>query len=294
MRLGTLLTEGGARVVAAREGGVVDLLAADPDLPPTLREMLADESLAPRLEAAAELGVVEPLDPARLLPAIPDPGKVLCIGRNYAEHAAETGHAVQESRPEVFVRTRTSLTAPYAPVAVPSLSEQLDYEVELAVIIGRRGRHVPAAAALEHVAGYAVFNDFSVRDYQIAREQWTAGKNFDGTGPLGPFVVTADEVPDPHGLELSTTVIGRDGTEELLQRSNTSLLVHRIPELIAYITEWSTLEPGDVIATGTPAGVGLGRNPRRWLRAGETVISRVETLGELRNSVVDEARPGDG
>ena len=294
MRLGTLQTADGPRPVAARDGGTVDLLAADPDLPPTLREILADGSLLGRLEAAAGLGVVEPLDPARLLPPIPDPGKILCIGRNYTEHAAETGHTVTLERPEVFLRTRTSLAAPFAPVTVPAVSEQLDYEVEMAVVIGRPGKNIPAGSALAHVAGYTVFNDLSVRDYQLALEQWTAGKNFDGTGPLGPFLVTADEVPDPHSLNLSTTVVRTDGTAEELQSSNTSLLVRKIPELIAYISEWTTLETGDVIATGTPAGVGLGRDPRRWLRPGETVIVRVEGLGELRNSVVEEGRPAHG
>jgi 2-keto-4-pentenoate hydratase/2-oxohepta-3-ene-1,7-dioic acid hydratase in catechol pathway len=294
MRLGTLLTDEGPRLVAARDGGTVDLLAADPGLPATLREVLEAGGLEDRLRAAAATGPVEPLDPGRLLPPIPDPGKVLCIGRNYTEHAAETGHTVQESRPEVFLRTRTSLAPPNADVAVPSVSEQLDYEVELAVVIGRRGRRIPAGRAMEHVAGYAVFNDISVRDYQLAREQWTAGKNFDGTGPLGPFLVTADEVPDPHDLELSTTVVCADGSAEELQRSRTSMLVHRIPDLLAYISEWTTLEPGDVIATGTPAGVGLGRNPHRWLRPGETVIVRVEGLGELRNRVVEEALAAGG
>ena len=287
MRLGTLLTAAGPRLVAARDGGVVDLVAADPTVPPTLREALAEGDPG-RLAAAAARGEAHPFEPAHLLAPL-DPGKVLCIGRNYAAHAAELGNTAQASRPEVFLRSRTSLAAPYADVARPRVSEQLDYEVELAVVIGRRGRHVNEAQALDHVAGYCVFNDLSVRDYQVTREQWTAGKNFDGTGPFGPFLVTADEVPDPHDLELSTTVRSASGDEEELQRSNTSFVVHRIPELIAYLTEWTTLEPGDVIATGTPAGVGLGRVPARWLKPGETVISRIEGLGELRNLVVDEA-----
>ena len=280
--------------MAARDGGVVDVQAADPSLPGSLREALAGPGLMSRLEAAAAAGDVTPFDPGDLLAPVPDPGKVLCIGRNYADHASETGHTILDTRPEVFLRSRTSLASPFAAVAVPSLSEQLDYEVELAVVVGRPGRHVPEGRAHEHVAGYAVFNDFSVRDYQITREQWTAGKNFDGTGPLGPFLVTADEVPDPYALELSTTVVRVDGTEEELQRATSSQLVHRIAELIAYLTEWTTLEPGDIIATGTPAGVGLGRSPNRWLRPGETVISRIEGLGELRNVVVEEERSGHG
>lgn len=276
-------------LVAARDDRLFDLAAAAPDLPPSLRLVLATDGWQERLKRALEAAPEVPWEPELLLPPVPDPGKVLCIGRNYAAHAEELGHTVVDERPEVFVRTRTSLAGPYQEIARPRVSEQLDYEVELAVWIGRGGRHIAAADALRHVAGYSVFNDGSVRDYQLTREQWTAGKNFDRTGPLGPFLVTADEVPDPHALELSTTVLRADGSEEELQRSSTSLLVHRIPELIAYLTEWTTLEPGDVIATGTPPGVGLGRKPPRWLQPGETLISRVEGLGELRNPVVAES-----
>lgn len=276
-------------LVAARDDRLFDLAAAAPDLPPSLRLVLATDGWQERLKRALEAAPEVPWEPELLLPPVPDPGKVLCIGRNYAAHAEELGHTVVDERPEVFVRTRTSLAGPYQEIARPRVSEQLDYEVELAVWIGRGGRHIAAADALRHVAGYSVFNDGSVRDYQLTREQWTAGKNFDRTGPLGPFLVTADEVPDPHALELSTTVLRADGSDEELQRSSTSLLVHRIPELIAYLTEWTTLEPGDVIATGTPPGVGLGRKPPRWLQPGETLISRVEGLGELRNPVVAES-----
>lgn len=288
MRYGTLRTAAGDRIVVAREGRLHDLNAAAPDLPTSLRQVLEDEAWPARLAAAAEAAPEVDWSPDDLLPPVPDPGKVLCIGRNFAAHAEELGHQTVEERPEVFLRTGTSLAAPYAPIARPRVSEQLDYEVELAVVIGRRGRHVRAEQALDHVAGYCVFNDGSVRDYQLTREQWTAGKNFDGTGPLGPFLVTADDVPDPHALELSTVVVGADGKEEELQRSSTAMLVHRIPDLIAYITEWTTLEPGDVIATGTPPGVGAGRKPPRWLRPGETVVCKIYGLGELRNPIVEE------
>ena len=287
MRLGTLRHSSGQLLVALRGDDLVDLRAADSDLPGSLREVLREDGWQDRLARAAAAGPTVPWEPELLLPPV-DPGKVLCIGRNYAAHAQELGHTVVDERPEVFVRTRTSLASPYQDITRPRVSEQLDYEVELAVVIGRGGRHLEAADAMSHVAGYCVFNDVSVRDYQISREQWTAGKNFDGTGPLGPFLVTADEVSDPHALELSTTVLLAGGGEEELQRSSTSLLVHRIPELIAYITEWATLEPGDVIATGTPPGVGLGRTPPRWLRPGETLVSRVDGLGELRNRVVGD------
>jgi 2-keto-4-pentenoate hydratase/2-oxohepta-3-ene-1,7-dioic acid hydratase in catechol pathway len=288
VRIGTLRRPSGPLLVALRGDRLLDLAAGDPALPRTARELLGSDGWQSAAERAAESAPQVAWEPEQLLPPIPDPGKVLCIGRNYAAHAEELGHTTVDERPEVFVRTRTSLASPYQGIARPRVSEQLDYEVELAVVIGRRGRHVAASEAMPLVAGYCVFNDVSVRDYQVTREQWTAGKNFDGTGPFGPFLVTADEVEDPHDLELSTTVLLAGGGEEELQRARTSLLVHRIPELIAYITEWATLEPGDVIATGTPPGVGLGRRPPRWLRPGETLVSRIEGLGELRNPVVAE------
>ncbi|HEX6487862.1 MAG TPA: fumarylacetoacetate hydrolase family protein [Candidatus Dormibacteraeota bacterium] len=274
--------------MAFREGRLFDLNAGSSSLPSSLREALQEDGWREGLAAAAEQAPEVDWTPADLLAPL-SPGKVLCIGRNFAAHAEELGHATVDARPEVFVRTATSLAAPHADVARPRVSDQLDYEVELAVLIGRRGRYIPAERALEHVAGYCVFNDMSVRDYQITREQWTAGKNFDGTGPLGPFLVTSDEVPDPHALELSTVVISPDGGEQQLQRSSSAMLVHRIPELIAYITEWATLEPGDVIATGTPPGVGLGRTPPRWLVPGETLVSKIYGLGELRNRIVDDS-----
>jgi 2-keto-4-pentenoate hydratase/2-oxohepta-3-ene-1,7-dioic acid hydratase in catechol pathway len=165
----------------------------------------------------------------------------------------------------------------------------MDWEVELAVVIGRPGRYVPVEAAMDHVAGYCVFDDISLRDFQNGGRQWTPGKNFDGTGPLGPFVVTADEVPDPFHLELSTTIVDPDGTERVVQRSSTALMVHRIPDLVAFLSQFTTLEPGDVIATGTPGGVGAGRTPPVWLRPGQTVVCRVESLGDLKNQVVEEA-----
>jgi 2-keto-4-pentenoate hydratase/2-oxohepta-3-ene-1,7-dioic acid hydratase in catechol pathway len=228
------------------------------------------------------------LNPDLLGPALPNPGKVLCIGRNYADHAEELGN-VTPKKPEVFMRARSSLTGPQTPVARPAVSEQMDYECELAVVIGTAGRHIPAEQALKHVAGYCVFNDISIRDFQFFGEQWTPGKNFDGTGALGPFLVTADEVPDPHALELGTRVVKADGSQEELQHSNTELMVHRIPDLISYISQFATLEPGDVIATGTPGGVGFGRKPFRWLVPGETVVCWVQGLGETRNPVVEEA-----
>lgn len=228
-----------------------------------------------------------PLAGADLAPAVPGPGKILCIGKNYADHAEELG-GVPPDKPEVFLRSRTSLAGPYDALRRPRVSRRMDWEVELAVVIGRAGRYVPAAEAMTLVAGYCVFNDISFRDYQHAGTQWGPGKNFDGSGPLGPFVVTADEVADPFDLELTCKIV-KDGREELMQRSSTSLMVHRIPEIIAFVTQWTTLEPGDVIATGTPGGVGDGRSVKRFLVPGETVVTAVSGLGELKNQVLEEA-----
>lgn len=290
MRLGTLDTQEGPRAVLLDGEELVDLAASDPRLPASVTELLrlGPDGLARAREACGSPAARRhPHEPERLRAAIPAPGKFLCIGRNYAEHIEELGNERPE-RPEVFVRVTTSLVGPFAPVVRPRVSEQMDYEVELAVVIGTPGRHIAAERALDYVAGYCVFNDVSIRDYQLAGQQWTAGKCFDGTGPLGPFVVICDEVPDPQALSISTIVQRPDGTDEVLQDSGTALMIRPVAELIEFLSSFTTLEPGDVIATGTPGGVGLGRRPPRWLMPGEVLVSRVEGLGELRNPVVNE------
>lgn len=282
MQIGSLITERGTVAVARRGDALVEL-------PGTVQQLIAagEDSLRGAIESST---ATHPLDEARMSrlgPAVPNPGKVLCIGKNYADHAEELGGTPPE-KPEVFMRSRTSLAAPCAPVFRPRSSSAMDWEVELAVVIGKPGRYIAASAAMEHVFGYAVFNDISFRDFQRFGSQWTPGKNFDRSGPLGPFVVSADEIADPFNLDLSC-VIESNGRQEEMQHSNTSLMVHRIPDLIAYISLWATLEPGDVIATGTPGGVGDGRNPKRFLVPGETILTRVTGLGELKNQVLEEA-----
>lgn len=281
MRLGTLNTDDGQRAVALREGELIEL-------PGSVRELLAAGPDAQR-RALDRARRSHRFEPARLGPAVADPGKVLCIGRNYAEHVRELGGEVAPARPEVFIRCRTSLAGPYQPVKRPRVSEQMDWEVELAVVIGRPGRYVTAGRAMEHVAGYCVFDDISFRDFQNAGRQWTPGKNFDGSGPLGPFLVTADEAPDPFHLDLTSRLVDADGGERVMQRSNTSLMIRPIPELIEFVSLFTTLEPGDVIATGTPGGVGFGRRPPVWMRPGETIVCSIEGLGELKNKVVEES-----
>jgi 2-keto-4-pentenoate hydratase/2-oxohepta-3-ene-1,7-dioic acid hydratase in catechol pathway len=227
-------------------------------------------------------GVSRALGDVNLLPVVPRPPKIICAARNYAAHAAEGGADVP-SHPDLFARFAQTLVAHRAPIVLPAVSAMVDWEAELAVIIGQRAHRVPAAEALDIVAGYAPFNDVSMRDYQRRTPQWLAGKNFDSSGPFGPALVTRDEVADPHALRLELHVNG-----ELMQSASTADMVFSIPELISDISSWITLEPGDVIATGTPAGVGVLRSPPRFLKAGDVVRVTVEGVGVLENPVIEE------
>ncbi len=272
MRYVTVDTAAGPVAAVKRDGQYFRLGSS-------LRQLLDEGRLTAAGKAAGEsINVTEDM----LLPVLPDPRKILCVGRNYLEHVAELGNTVTKA-PEIFVRVPTSLARPYGPVISPTVSERFDWEVELAVVIGKAGRHITESEAFDHVAGYCVFNDFTARDYQRATSQWTPGKNFDQTGPLGPELVTPDEVADPAQLEIWLTI---DGAE--MQRSNTRLLIHTIPAIIAFVSTFATLLPGDVIATGTPGGVGDGRNPKRFLRPGEVVVSGIDGIGQLRNVVTSE------
>ncbi|HWT92673.1 MAG TPA: fumarylacetoacetate hydrolase family protein [Solirubrobacteraceae bacterium] len=218
-----------------------------------------------------------------LLPPVPRPPKIICVARNYAEHAREAGLEISPI-PIVFARFAETLVADGGAVVRPTVSEQLDWEGELAIVIGKGGRHIQREEAMDHVAGYSIFNDVTVRDFQFRVTQYTSGKNFSASGPFGPHLVLADEVADPHALEIRTEVGG-----VLKQTGNTSDMIYDIPTIIEHISEWITLEPGDVIPTGTPAGVGFKRNPPEFLRAGDTVSVTVEGLGTLTNPVVAEA-----
>jgi acylpyruvate hydrolase len=216
----------------------------------------------------------------RLLPPVPDPAKIICIGLNYADHAAETGQPTP-TYPVLFPRWNTTLVAHGDPLLVPQSSSQLDYEGELVAVIGEGGRNIPLADALDHVAGYSVFHDASVRDFQRKTTQYTPGKNFDGTGGFGPEIVTADELPPgAAGLRISTIIGG-----EVLQDSNTSNLIFDVAHLVEVISGVLTLEPGDLIVTGTPAGVGAARTPPRWMVPGEVVEVTIDCIGTLRNPI---------
>jgi 2-keto-4-pentenoate hydratase/2-oxohepta-3-ene-1,7-dioic acid hydratase in catechol pathway len=226
----------------------------------------------------------EVLDPltARFAAPIPKPPKLICIGLNYRDHAAESNLPIPEV-PTMFAKFPTAVTGPGHPIVLPKNSSKPDYEAEFAVVIGRGGRHIPESQWRDHVFGYTIVNDVSARDFQMATSQWMIGKTFDTFAPVGPWIVTADEIEDPHQLRISLSICG-----EVLQDSNTSNLIFKVPQLIAYLSSVFTLEPGDIIATGTPAGVGFARKPARWLKPGDEVRVQVEGIGELVNPVVAE------
>lgn len=234
--------------------------------------------------AAAQL-LRAPLADVGLLPPVPNPPKIICVGRNYAEHAREAGRELSPI-PIIFPRFAATLLPDGGALVRPTVSEQFDWEGELAIVIGRRGRHISKEAALDHVAGYSVFNDATIRDFQFRTTQYTAGKNFHASGPFGPALVTRDEVADPHALRITTHIDG-----ELQQDGNTRDMLFDIPTIVAHLSEFVELEPGDVIPTGTPAGVGFKRTPPRFLQPGEVVRVEVEGVGVLTNPVVaEEAR----
>jgi 2-keto-4-pentenoate hydratase/2-oxohepta-3-ene-1,7-dioic acid hydratase in catechol pathway len=233
--------------------------------------------------AAPPAEAVVDLDSVRLMAPIPRPPKIICVGLNWVDHAMESGQEIPEV-PTIFSKFPTSVIGPGDNIVLPRSSVKPDYEAEFAFVIGKGGRYIPAFRWREHVFGYMNFNDVSARDYQTATSQWMIGKSFDTFAPMGPYLVSADEIPDPHDLDIMLTING-----EVLQHSNTRHLIFRIPDLISFLSSVFTLEPGDVVSTGTPAGVGVARKPPRFLRAGDDVVVRVQGLGELRNPVISEA-----
>jgi 2-keto-4-pentenoate hydratase/2-oxohepta-3-ene-1,7-dioic acid hydratase in catechol pathway len=246
----------------------------------SLRDALAASALADIRKAADGAKADHKLADVKWLPAIPNPEKILCAGINYRSHAAETGRELPK-QPSMFIRFVDTLIGHEGELIRPSVSQHFDFEGELALIIGRGGRHIPVERALEHVAGYTCFVDGSVRDYQ--KISVTSGKNFPGTGPLGPWIVTTDEIPDPGRLTLTTRLNG-----EVVQKSGTDLLIYSVPHVIAFCSDFTALSPGDVIATGTPEGVGHRRNPPLWMKPGDVLEVEISGIGTLRNRVVDE------
>ncbi len=284
MRWVTVQTEDGPRACGVVGEEYVDLNAADSSLPTSVRGLLA---LSPddqrRAWKALERGTLRH-DPAtaRLLAPVHDPRKIICLGLNYRDHAIETGSDIP-AEPILFSKYATALIGHGAEIVIPSVSQQVDYEAELVIVVGRGGRHIPRDRAMEHVAGYAVGHDVSARDWQTGKpgKQWMAGKTFDTFAPIGPHLVSADEVPDPHALGIRLRLNG-----QTMQDSSTAQLIFKVDEIIAYLSQVFTLEPGDLIFTGTPPGVGMARKPPVWLKPGDVVEVEIDGLGTLRNPVV--------
>ncbi|MGA2898070.1 MAG: fumarylacetoacetate hydrolase family protein [Acidobacteriaceae bacterium] len=278
MRLVTFV-EGGkaARPGLVVDGGVVDLGAEG--FEDAIAFMGAPGSV--QAEAARARPTIA-LEKVRLLAPVPNPPRIFGIGVNYAEHAAESGTRMRDV-PTVFMVLSSAVVGPGAEVVLPPNSAAVDYEAELAVVIGKAGHRIAASEWEEHVFGYTMMNDVSARDVQLATSQWSLAKSFPTFAPMGPWIVSKDEIADPHRLGISLTIGG-----EKLQDSNTSQMIYKVPALIEYLSGIVPLEVGDVISTGTPAGVGMGRTPQRWLKAGEEMIIAIEGIGELRNPVVAE------
>ena len=223
-----------------------------------------------------------PLAQVRILAPVPRPPKLICVGLNYRDHAREAGLEIP-AIPAIFNKFTNVVIGPGEAIVLPKVSQKPDYEAEFAFVIGPGGRNIPAARAMDHVFGYTIVNDVTARDYQFATSQWLMGKTFDTFAPMGPWIVTRDEIADPHALDLSLEIGG-----EVLQKSNTRELLFGIPALIEFVSTVVTLEPGDVVSTGTPSGVGFARKPPRYLRPGDEVVIRIGGIGELRNPVMAE------
>lgn len=283
MKLVSFVTaEGRSGYGAVRGDGVVDL-GSRLATAPTLLSLLATGQIDRARQLAAEAPADIPLAGLKLMPVIPDPGKIVCVGLNYHDHVKETGRTVTEN-PTLFARYPSSQVGHLQPLVKPAVSDHFDYEGELALIIGKGGRHITADRALDHVAGYACYNEGSIRDWQRHTSQFLAGKSFAQSGSFGPWMVTADEIPDPTRLTLETRLNGK-----VVQHTTTDLMITPIPRLIAYISTIFPLESGDVIVTGTPGGVGAKRTPPLWMRPGDTVEVEISNVGVLRNSVIAEA-----
>lgn len=282
MKLISYERAGRAGFGVVRDGGVVDLIAALGGRYPDLKALLEANALDEARAAAARPADFS-LDDVTLLPVIPNPGKIWCAGLNYGEHVQETGRQITE-QPTYFLRFADSQVGHGKPILRPAESIKLDYEGEIALIIGKPGRRIAEADSWQHIAGYACYNDGSVRDWQLHTSQWGPGKNFWCTGGFGPWMVTADEIPAGTVMTLVTRLNGAE-----VQRATTEQLIHSIPRLIAYASTVAPLRAGDVIVTGTPGGVGAKRTPPLWMKAGDTVEVEVDRIGVLRNSVADEA-----
>ncbi len=281
MKLVSFVAKSGESWGAVVDGGIVDLGAKLPEFA-DVRALLAQDGLAKAKAAMAGAKADHALDAVRFLPPIPNPGKIFCVGLNYADHVVETKRDKTED-PAIFVRFADSQMGHLEPMLVPPESSHLDYEGEIAVVIGKAGRRIPFERAYDHVAGFSCYNDGSIRDLQWATTQWTTGKNFPATGAFGPWLSTVDEVPADTRLTLITRLNGVE-----LQRATTDMMIHSIPRLIEFISVFTPLSPGDVIVTGTPGGVGGRKNPPLWMKDGDIVEIEIDRVGVLRTPVKNE------
>jgi len=267
----------GVKVGAVIDDGIIDLS----DAGPSLKDILRIGPLDNLIKVAEQREPTVALDHVVLHQVIPDTGRIICVGRNYRDHAKEMGGDLP-TVPKLFMRTAQSLVGHQQSLLKPEISEQYDFEGELAVIIGQGGRHISVDKALNHVAGYTCFLDGTLRDYQ--KHSFTAGKNFDSSGACGPWLVPAREIPDPSQLQLQTRINGI-----VMQDASTAEMIFSIPDIISYVSGFTHFEPGDVLATGTPAGVGAGRTPPIWLQRGDRIDIEIERIGMLSNTVKAEA-----
>ena len=282
MRLATFVTGDGPRLHVRGRSGYVDLGEASGDHRLTsLGSLLAAGPTAMEAARALQARDGREYQTCDLGPAVPAPGRILCVGLNYREHALEGGREVPVW-PDVFVRGRESVLAPYADLVKPALTDRFDYEGELGLVVGQGGRYIPAAKAIEALAGYVVLNDASARDWQRAGTQWTPGKNFDGSMPIGPEVVTTEEV-DVSDVAITTVLNG-----EVMQSARTSQMIVDVPHCVEFFSSFTTLHPGDVIATGTPGGVGFARKPPVWMTPGDVIEITIQGVGTIRNRIVAE------
>jgi 2-keto-4-pentenoate hydratase/2-oxohepta-3-ene-1,7-dioic acid hydratase in catechol pathway len=285
MRLATIQTSAGPRAALLHDKTYFDLHATNPQLPASLRaileggpSLLQAVAVVPHTPNAARY----PEGSVKLLPPIPDPQKIICVGLNYRDHAAESGAAIPKE-PVLFSKFTTALVGDGDAIVLPAVSREVDYEAELVLVVGKKGRHFTTENALEHLAGYTIGHDVSARDWQLRKDgkQWLAGKTFDTFAPTGPLLVTADEVPDPQALGIRLRLNG-----QTMQDSNTKQMIFSPAEVLAYVSQIVTLHPGDLIFTGTPPGVGFVRKPPIFLKPGDVAEVEIDGLGILRNPVV--------
>lgn len=281
MKLVSFVAKGGKSWGAVVDGGIADLGTKLPEFA-DVRALLAQNGLAKAKAALACAKADHAMDAVRFLPPIPNPEKIFCVGLNYADHVVETKRDKTED-PAIFVRFADSQMGHLEPMLVPPESSHLDYEGEIAVVIGKAGRRIPFERAYDYVAGFSCYNDGSIRDLQWATTQWTTGKNFPATGAFGPWLSTVDEVPADTKLTLITRLNGVE-----MQRATTDMMIHSIPRLIEFISVFTPLSPGDVIVTGTPGGVGGRKNPPLWMKDGDIVEIEIDRVGVLRTPVKNE------